>query len=75
MVNASATVLTGLTVSGDGKTASLKKPLKPQGRTSLKLPAIKSCNVEVVATFEGAPQPNTHDVDICKDKVLRLTDG
>ena len=72
--NASSTTLSGLEVSADGKTAKLAKPIKAKGRASLKLPAFKSCNVSVMSTLEGSAAVD-HEVDICKEKSVRITDG
>jgi hypothetical protein len=72
--NASPNTLTGLEVTGDGKSARLAKPLKPKGRTTLRLPALKTCTVTIAATFEtGAPEPS--ELDICKEKTIRFTDS
>lgn len=75
ITNASASTLTALEVSQDGKGTKLTKPLKANGKTSLKLPAFKACEATVAYSFEGAGQPISSEIDICKDKSLRLTDG
>lgn len=72
--NASTTTLTALEVSGDGKTARLAKPLPAKGRTTLRLPALKTCTVTVAATFEGSGQADASEFDICKDKTIRFTE-
>lgn len=74
ITNASVSTLTALEVSQDGKGAKLAKPLKAKGKTSLKLPAFKTCEATVAYSFEGTAQPISSEVDICKDKSLRLTD-
>lgn len=72
--NASPNVLSGLEVSGDGKTASLSKPLAPKKKATLKLPVFKSCTVTVSATFEGQAAADASDLDICKEKAIRFTE-
>jgi hypothetical protein len=73
ITNDSANAVTGLEVSGDGKSAKLAKEL-PTGKTAtLKLPALKSCTVAISVTFQGGAAPDTHEQDICKDRRVRLT--
>lgn len=72
--NASAATLAALEVSADGKSAKLARPVKAKGKAALKLPAFKSCQVAVSYSFEGAAQPASSEVDICKEKTIRLTD-
>ena len=71
--NATANTLASLDVSGEGKAARLAKPLGPKKKTTLKLPALKTCAVSVTSTFEGG-QPDTNDFDICKEKSIRFTE-
>lgn len=73
--NDSQNTLTSLEVSGDGKTARLAKPLKPKGKTTLPLPALKGCTVSVAAAFDGAAEAQASELDICKDKSIRFTDS
>lgn len=72
--NASPNVLTGLEVSGEGKSASLSKPIAPKKKATLKLPAFKSCMVSVSATFEGQGTAEASELDICKEKAVRFTE-
>ena len=72
--NASRNVLTDLEVSGGGKSAKLAKPIAPDMKATLKLPALKDCTVTVVATFEGAGEADSSSYDICKEKGIRFTD-
>lgn len=72
--NASPNVLSGLEVSGDGKSARLSKPVAPQKKAVLKLPAFKSCTVSVSATFEGQAASEASELDICKEKSIRFTE-
>lgn len=73
--NLSSNVLTELEVSGGGKSARLTKPLAPKERTTLKLPPMKTCNVTITAMFEGAGQVDPGELNTCRDKVIRFTDG
>lgn len=72
--NATANTLTSLEVSAEGKSAKLARPLRPKGRTSLRLPAFKSCAVTVAAAFENVGQTEPSEFDICKDKLIRFTE-
>lgn len=72
--NASKNVLTDLEISGSGKSAKLEKPIAPDMKATLKLPALKECTVTVVATFEGVGEADSSSYDICKEKGIRFTD-
>ena len=72
--NASKNVLTELEVSAEDKSAKLSKPLAPDSKVTLRLPAFKSCTVTIVASFENAGQADESSYDICKDKSIRFTD-
>ncbi len=72
--NASKNVLTDLEVSGSGKSAKITKPIAPDMKATLKLPALKDCTVTVVATFEGVGEADSSSYDICKEKGIRFTD-
>lgn len=72
--NASATALTSLEISAEGKTAKLDKPLAAKARTTLKLPALKTCTVTVSASFEGSGEAEASDYDVCKEKSIRFTE-
>ncbi len=63
-----------LTVMADAKTVSHSKPLAPNAKVSLKLPKMKGCLVTVAATFEGGSVSDGGDIDVCKVKLVRLTD-
>lgn len=70
--NGSPIALTALDVSQDGRSARLKQPLAPGKRTRLVLPAFKSCEVTVRATFDGQAAGEPSQVDICKEKSLNF---
>ena len=72
--NASKNVLTDLEVSGGGKSARLEKPIAPDMKATLKLPALKECAVTVLARFEGVGEADSSSYDICKEKGIRFTD-
>lgn len=72
--NSSPAALVGLEVSQDGRGTRLKKALAPGKRTRLALPAFKACEVSVTATFEGQPQGQPSQVDICREKALNFKD-
>jgi hypothetical protein len=70
--NESGSALATLEVSADGKTASLGKQLASGGTATLRLPALKSCNVTITATFTQTADPDIHQQDICKDRKVRF---
>lgn len=72
--NDSKNVLTEIEVSGGGKSAKLGKPIAPDTKATLKLPALKECTVTVVASFENVGQADESSYDICKEKGIRFTD-
>src|SRR5215204_3928207 len=63
-----------LTVMADAKTVGHAEPLAPNAKVSLKLPKMKGCLVTVAATFEGGSVSDGGDIDVCKVKLVRLTD-
>ena len=73
ITNDSGNAVTGLEVSGDGKSAKLGKELATGKTATLKLPALKSCTVSISVTFQGGAAPDSHEQDICKDRKVRLT--
>lgn len=75
ITNVSGSALTSLEVTADGKSAKLSKSLANDGTATLKLPAFRSCNITIVASFEGPGEPETLEQNICKDRKLRLTSG
>jgi hypothetical protein len=49
-------------------------PLAPKAKATLKLPEMKGCVVTIAATFEGGSAADGRAVDVCKVKLVRLTD-
>ena len=72
--NKTPATLVSLEVSQEGRSAKLGKPLAPGKRARLALPAFKACEVSVTTSFEGSPQPETSQVDICKETSLNFKD-
>ena len=72
--NGTPQALVALEVSQEGKAARLKKPLAAGKKTTLALPAFKTCEVGVASTFEGQPANEAMPVDICKEKSLNFRD-
>jgi hypothetical protein len=58
----------------DAKTVRHSKPLAPNAKMILKMPKMKGCLVTVAATFEEGSVSDGGDVDVCKVKLVRLTD-
>jgi hypothetical protein len=74
VVNASSGTVTGVAITAGEKTITWAKPIGSQDKAVVKLPAIKGCTISVLATFAGEGAGNPGEVDICKDKTIRLTD-
>ena len=73
--NVSGSALTEFVVAADGKTAKLTRELGTNEKAVMKLPAFKSCTVTLIATFERAGEAEQNEQNICKDRVVRLTNG
>lgn len=73
VVNASTATVTSVEITGGEKTVRWTKPIASEARVVVKLPPLKGCTVSVVPTFAEGPG-NAGEVDICKDKTVRLTD-
>lgn len=73
ITNMTDSTLNAFEVAADGRSAKLGKSLGTNETTTLRLPALKSCNVAMVAVFERPGDAETYEQDICKDKVVRLT--
>ncbi len=74
VVNGREVAATTVTVSAETKTVRHSEPLASHARTVLKLPKLKGCVVTVEATFEGGDASEVGDIDLCKVKLVRLTD-
>ena len=49
-------------------------PLAPKAQSTLMLPKLKGCLVTVEATFEGGSVSDGSAIDVCRVKLVRLTD-
>jgi hypothetical protein len=74
LVNGTAASITGIEITGGNKTVRWTKPIAAQAKAVIKLPALKDCTVTVLATYEGEGPGTPGDVNICKDKTIRLTE-
>jgi len=74
VVNGREVAATAVTVSAEAKTVRHAEPLASHARAVLKLPKLKGCVVTIVATFEGGDASEVGDIDLCKVKLVRLTD-
>ncbi|MCZ8186423.1 MAG: hypothetical protein O9308_08585 [Beijerinckiaceae bacterium] len=72
----SGAVVTGLSVtSAAGKSvATLKKPLEPGKKITIKLPKNSGCTFAVNASFSDDAEFDQTDVNLCTDKTVRFTD-
>ena len=74
VVNGSELPAKSITVLSDAKAVSHAGPLAPKAQATLKLPKMKGCLVTVAATFEGGSVSDGRTIDVCKVKLVRLTD-
>jgi len=78
ITNMRAAPLTTLEIATSGDqprlVAKLAKPLAPGKSVSLKLNKPSGCSYFVMAKFEDEVESDNDGVDLCKDKVLRLTE-
>lgn len=74
--NAQASALTGMHITNAaGKVmASLKKPVDPGKKITLKLPAKAGCLFTINAAFADGSEFDPAEVDLCVDKNVRFTD-
>lgn len=54
--------------------AKLAKPLAPGKSIALKLNKASGCSYYVLARFDDAVETDSEGMDLCRDKVIRLTD-
>ena len=74
IVNGREVEATSVIVSAEAKTVRHSEPLASRAKAVLKLPKLKGCVVTVTATFEGGETSEVGDIDLCKVKLVRLTD-
>jgi hypothetical protein len=74
IVNAGASTITKVEVTGEAKVVTWEKPLAAKAKAVVRLPAQKACTVTVIATVQGEPPGAPGEVDICREKQVRLTD-
>jgi hypothetical protein len=74
IVNAGASTITKVEVTGEAKVVTWEKPLAAKAKAVVRLPAQKACTVTVIATVQGEAPGAPGEIDICKEKQVRLTD-
>jgi len=74
IVNGSELSAEAITVLSDAKAVSQAGPLAPKAKATLRLPKMTGCLVTVAATFEGGSVSDGRTIDLCKVKLVRLTD-
>jgi hypothetical protein len=63
-----------ITVMAGAKAVSHAGPLVPDAKATLNLPKIKGCLITVEVTFEGGSVSDGSVIDVCRVKLVRLTD-
>src|SRR4051812_43424747 len=74
VVNGREIPATTITVMAGAKAVSHAEPLAPNAKVTLKLPKMTGCLVAVAVTFEEGSVSDGGDIDVCKVKLVRLTD-
>src|SRR5215210_7436223 len=74
IVNKRKAPVTTVIVTAEAKTVRHTGALAPNAKVSLKLPKMKGCLVTVAAASQGDKVSKLGDVDVCKEKLVRLTD-
>lgn len=74
IINGSTVTISGVAITAGDKAVNWAKPIAPEAKALIKLPAIKGCMISILASYEGEGAGNSGEVDICKDKTIRLTD-
>jgi hypothetical protein len=65
---------TDVAIGANGQTVRLAKPLAPKAQATLRLPKMAGCMVVVAAVFEDEATSELSELDVCKDKAIRLID-
>ena len=73
VVNGTGAAISSLEITAGNKTVRWTKPIDAQAKAVIKMPPLKGCTVSVLATYAEGPG-NPGEVDICKDKTIRLTE-
>lgn len=78
VTNARAAPLTGFEIATTGEqprlVAKLAKPLAPGKSIALKLNRPSGCSYYVLARFGDDVESDAESMDLCQDKVIRLTE-
>lgn len=78
VTNARAVALTGFEIATTGEqprlVAKLAKPLAPGKSIALKLNKPAGCSYYVLAKFGDEVESDSEGMDLCRDKVIRLTE-
>ena len=65
---------TDVAIGANGQTVRLAKPLAAKAQATLRLPKMAGCMVVVAAVFEDEATSESSELDVCKDRTIRLTD-
>jgi hypothetical protein len=63
-----------VTVRVKAKTVEHARPLASHAKAVLKLPKLIGCRAKVTATYAGGEVSETGVVDLCRERLVRLTD-
>ena len=74
IINKRKTAVATVTLTAEAKTVRHAGPLAPNAQVRLKLPKMKGCLVTVAAASQGGKVSKLGDVDVCKERLVRLTE-
>lgn len=74
ITNARDVPATDVAIGANGQTVRLAKPLAAKAKATLRLPKMAGCMVVVAAVFENEATSEPSELDVCKDRTIRLTD-
>ena len=74
ITNARTVAAADVTVRVGQGAVTLKRPLAPGAKTTLKLPKMSGCTVSIFAIFEDEAVAEMEEFDTCREKTVRFTD-
>ncbi len=74
ITNARAVPAADVTIRVGQGAVTLKRPLAPGAKATLRLPKMSGCTVSVFALFEDEGVAEMDEFDVCREKTVRFTD-
>jgi hypothetical protein len=74
ITNARTVPVVDVTVRVGQGAVTLKRPLAPGAKATLKLPKMSGCTVSIFALFEDEGVAEMEEFDTCRERTVRFTD-